>query len=157
MLILSLAYPTAALMTFLTRPEHQDLLLLIYYLKRLASDRKFFSLGIPSGMTRRTSFSSTSKGEEPHSLIDSETGLQSYSRKHWPLSLLLLSFLVTEIKLSVKRVQLVLVLASQSKQILVEKRTVWLTSEDARIRTFYSGNSTSSAYWYSGLTRCRRP
>ena len=156
MLILSLAYPTAALMTFLTRPEHQDLLLRLSY---LASDRKFFSLGIPSGMTIRTSFSSTSSGEEPHSLIDSETGLQSYSRKHWPLSLLLLSFLVTEIKLSVKRVQLVLVLASQSKQILVEKRTVWLTSEDARVRTFYSEyrNSTSSAYWYSGLTRCRRP
>lgn len=106
---------TPALMTFLTRPEHQDLLLLISYLKRLAwPQTESFSLGIPSGMTRRTSFSSTSKDEEPHSLIDSETGLQSHSRKHWPLKLLLLSFLVTEIKLSVKRVQLVLVLASQT-------------------------------------------
>lgn len=108
----------------------------------LASDRKFFL-----GNTLRTSFSSTSKGEEPHSLIDSETGLLSHSRKHWPLSLLLLSF---EIKLSVKRVQLVLVLASQTKQILVEERTAWLTSEDAQVRTFYYEyrNSTSCAYWY---------
>lgn len=53
-------------------------------------------------------------------------------------------------KLSVKRVQLVLVLASQTKQILVEERTAWLTSEDAQVRTFYYEyrNSTSCAYWY---------
>lgn len=51
---------------------------------------------------------------------------------------------------SVKRVQLVLVLASQTKQILVEERTAWLTSEDAQVRTFYYEyrNSTSCAYWY---------
>lgn len=57
-----------------------------------------------------------------------------------------LSFLVTERK----RVQLVLVLASQTKQILVEERTAWLTSEDAQVRTFYYEyrNSTSCAYWY---------